>query len=346
MALDIKSFSQSIGVSTATVSRAFSGNGRISEATKERILDEARKAGFSPNIHARRLNMKKTGVIGLYYTFADEAIFDYYNMELAQELIKAAEMRDYAMHLELGRSGKGKEVDRLTDLTRGRGLDGIILVVDGRSSALKLLKAIEGCPVAVITAMPWSPVADEIAIELDIGTGIREAVKELAQLGHNRIGLIRGTADEGKLAAYQEAVEEYGLKVDERLIAKGPLSFADGRSAFNTLASHSPSAVICSTDVLALGALNEAQRLGLRVPEDISIVGMDDLAFSAFTTPALSSIGIPRQQMAHTAVDCLLARFDMGKTSGRRASSKHTINTFFVPRASVSKTGKKKSSIN
>ncbi|WOO40714.1 LacI family DNA-binding transcriptional regulator [Rubellicoccus peritrichatus] len=346
MALDIKSFSQSIGVSTATVSRAFSGNGRISEATKERILEEAKKAGFSPNIHARRLNMKKTGLIGLYYTFADEPIFDYYIMELAQELIKAAEMRDYAIHLELGGSAKGKDVDRLAELTRGHGLDGIILVVDGRSSGLKLLKAVHDCPAAVISGMPWTPVGDEIAIELDIRSGIHEAVKELAKLGHSRIGFIRGTADEGKLAAYKEALEELGLIVDPRLIAKGPLSFADGRNAFNQLAAHSPTAVICSTDVLALGALNEAQRLGIRVPEDTSIVGMDDLAFSAFTTPSLSSIGIPRQQMAKTAVDCLLARFDMGKNLGRRASSKHVINTFFVPRSSVCKNETKKNSIN
>ncbi|WP_309383301.1 LacI family DNA-binding transcriptional regulator [Cerasicoccus frondis] len=334
MPLDIVEFSKQIGVSTATVSRAFSGRGRISEKTRERVLEEARARGFSPNVHASRLNSKRTNQIGLYYSFSEDPIFDYYNMELAQEIAKAAEKRGQAVHLELSRTGKG-ENHRLRQLTGGGGLDGIILVVDGRTSGARLLESVQGCPVVVVTNRAWAPIQKEIVVELDIFSGMVDAVRDLASLGHKRIGFIGGTGITAKVNGFRRILEDCKLTVDPKLIAEGSVSFSDGQKAFHQVASQRPSAVFCATDVLAMGALNEANAMGLNVPGDISIVGMDDLAFTAYTTPSLSTVGIPRSQIAKTAVDSIISQLDDEESESPRALAKHVIGSYYVPRASV-----------
>lgn len=337
MALDIKSFSEKVGVSTATVSRAFSGNGRINSATRTRILEAAERLGFSPNVHAQRLNNKRTGMLGLYYTFSDEAIFDYYNMELAQEIAKAAETREYSVHLELGRSGKALDEKRLRDLTSGFGLDGFIVVSDSLTSSSRLLKAIRGCPAVVISGETWKPVGQEIAVELDVTTGIREAIATLAGLGHKRIAFLSGNGPPAKLSAFKFALEENGLKFEPSLVAPAHKSFADGQLGFENVYRYKPTAVLCATDVLAMGTLNQASKLKCRVPKDVSVVGIDDLGFTAFTTPALATVGIPRDQIASTAVGRLLARIDGGDAHAVKGPSRYVISSYFLNRGSISK---------
>lgn len=334
MSLDIIEFSKQIGVSTATVSRAFSGRGRISEKTRKRVLEEAKNRGFAPNVHASRLNSKRTNQIGLYYGFSADPIFDYYNMELAQEIAKAAEQRGLAVSLELGRSG-ANENDRLRQLSRGAGLDGVILVVDGRTSGVRLLESIQGCPVAVFSNRPWTPVGKEIIIELDILSGMGDAVRDLVSKGHDRIGFIGGSGIADKLNRFRKVLAENQLLVDPQLIVEGCVSFADGQRAFHRIASQRPSAILCATDVLAMGALNEAKAMGMEVPADISVVGMDDLAFTAYTTPSLSTVGIPRTQIAKTAVESILSQLEDEESRRPRAAAKHVIGSYYVPRASV-----------
>jgi DNA-binding LacI/PurR family transcriptional regulator len=336
MSLDIKSFSERIGVSTATVSRAFSGKGRISKKTQAHILAEAKLHGFSPNIHAQRLNRKKSEVIGLYYSFGEEPIFDYYNMELAQEIAKAAEQRGYSLHLELGGKEPEQIESRLSELSSGYALDGVIIVSDGRASSQRLLQSIKRCPVAVITGAAWQTEKSEIAVELDIESGMRAAIKELVQLGHQRIGFICGAARTGKLTSFRNALSSYGISLAPELVIEKAKSFADGQQGLKTLLPQAPSAIFCATDILAMGALNGAQAMGYNVPNDLSIVGMDDLAFTAFTTPGLSTIGIPRAQVAKTTVDLLLGQIEReSESTTPNVGSRHSIQSYFVARGSI-----------
>lgn len=337
MALDIKTFSEQIGVSTATVSRAFSGRGRISDETRARVLEEAKRYGFAPNVHASRLNMKRTGLIGLYYSFSDVPIFDYYNMELAQEVAKAAERRDYAVHLELSGSSSDRENERLRALTRGNGLDGVILVVDGRSSGLRQLKHVEGCPATVITSKPWPPHGDETIVELDLNKGITEAVSELVKLGHRKIAFLASNKNTLKLNNFCRALQDHGLEARSELIVNGAIDFAQAQEAFRQIAPRRPSAILCATDILALGVLAAASQLGLEVPRDLSVVGMDDLGFTAFTTPSLATIGIPRAQIASTAVDSILSRLESENSTVPRRSERRIIGSLFIPRCSISR---------
>lgn len=331
--LDIKSFSEKIGVSTATVSRAFSGRGRISPTTRTRVLKEAKRLGFVPNVHASRLNSRKTGVIGLYYTFSDEVIFDYYNMELAQELAIAAEKRDYSIHLELGRAGGTSDKTRMRELSIGNGMDGVVVVSDSKTNGQHMVKSVKGCPVVVITSESWTPIHNEVTVELDVTSGIREAISTLAQMGHQKIGFLDSGSHGIKKRAFRFALEEHNLRYDEKLVAIADKSFSDGQLAFERIYRYKPTAILCATDIIALGAMNRANKIKCRVPEDISIVGIDDLGFTAFTTPGLATVGIPRDQVAATTIDQLIARFE---SDGQKTGvSRYIISSYFLNRASV-----------
>ncbi|WP_309399434.1 LacI family DNA-binding transcriptional regulator [Cerasicoccus maritimus] len=332
--MDIREFSEIVGVSTATVSRAFSGRGRISKKTQERILEEARKHGFAPNINARRLSSKFSGVIGLYYTFGEEIIFDYYNMELAQEIAKACAGRGISLHLVL-RSPSQPDL-QLNNLIAGKGLDGVIIVADSERSLDGLGKVISDCPTIVIANQVWSNHLSTGFIHLDFESGIEQAVQTLVRLGHRRIGFIRGLSDDTKLKAYQTALVASGIKVDQSLIVNGPKTIEDGQRAVGILLKKKIDAVVCCTDLLAIGALQGAVKLGVSVPEQLSIVGMDDLALASQTSPPLSSIGVPRSKIAASAIQMLESV--MSASDGNAAAAPqfmHTVNTFFVERESI-----------
>ncbi|WP_309383291.1 LacI family DNA-binding transcriptional regulator [Cerasicoccus frondis] len=333
--MDIREFSEIVGVSTATVSRAFSGRGRISKKTQERILEEARKHGFAPNINARRLSSKFSGVIGLYYTFGEEIIFDYYNMELAQEIAKACAGRGISLHLVL-RSPSQPDL-QLNNLIAGKGLDGVIIVADSERSLDGLGKVISDCPTIVIANQVWPKNPSTGFIHLDFESGIEQAVKCLVRLRHRRIGFIRGLSDSTKFKAYQSTMEACGLKLDKSLIAEGPKTIEDGQRAIGVLLKKKVDAVVCCTDLLAIGALQGAAKLGVSVPDQLSIVGMDDLALASQTSPPLASIGVPRSKIAASALQML--ENVMNASDGNTAATPqfmHTVNTFFVERESIS----------
>lgn len=333
--MDIRTFSTLIGVSTATVSRAFSGRGVIGAQTRERVLSEARRLNFSPNVLARRLSMQSSGVLGLYYSFGDEAIFDYYNMELAQEVAKAASVAGYGLHLELAprrTPAPNDPATQLAALAAGKSLDGLVLVSDGRESARTLLAEVGGTPAVVITGESLAGLPFLAQIVIDFVPGIRAAVDHLIAVGHRRIGYIRGLGDTAKLAAIKTSLAVHSLTLDERATRTGPKTFSDGQRAFSELRAAGVTAALCATDILALGAIHAASAAGVSIPRDFSIVGIDDLAFAAHTAPTLSSIGVPRDTLARTAIEALVAA--LKKTDDDTPSATLPVSTYFIPRES------------
>ena len=332
--MDIREFSSLVGVSTATVSRAFSGRGRISKKTQERILSEAHKHGFSPNINARRLSSRLSGVIGLYYTFSDEIIFDYYNMELAQEIAKTCAERSISLHLVL-RSQSRKDL-QLNHLVAGKGLDGVIIVTDSQRSLDGLGDVIHNCATVVVSNQIWTDNPSRGFIHLDFDSGIAQAVTRLVSLGHRRIGFIRGLMDESKFEAYTRALMQNGISLDQELVTTASKTILDGQRAISSLLKKNITAVICCTDLLAFGALQGAINESVSVPDELSIVGMDDLALTSQTAPPLSSIGVPRNRIAEGAVKMLDQMLDAPKDSeGQHGRFMHTVSTFLVDRASI-----------
>ncbi|EIQ00633.1 transcriptional regulator [Opitutaceae bacterium TAV1] len=335
--MDIKKFSRLAGVSTATVSRAFSGRGRIREATRARIFELAAEHGYTPNIHAQRLNASRTSIIAVYYSFSTAPIFDYYNMELAQEIAKAAGARGYTTNLELGQK-TGEPSPGLQRAAAGGGLDGIILVADSRAGALAFLQRFKSLPVVIIANDAWNLPEAAGLVRIQQESGINEAVSALKAAGHTRIGFIHGLADAAKHDAFLRALRTQGLDASSAPAASGPLSFEDGERAVGELLPAKVTAVLCSTDILALGAISGADKRGVRVPGDLSIVGIDNLSFTPFTRPPLASVGIPRTEIASAAVATLDQLVeDATATDGQQTPRQliHTINTRFILRESL-----------
>lgn len=334
--MDIKQFSKLVGVSTATVSRAFSGNGRISAETRSRIFALAREHGYTPNIHAQRLNSRKNNILGVYYSFSSEPIFDYYHMELAQELAKAAAAGGYTVHLELAQK-TAEPSDSLLRSVAGGGLDGIIIVGDSQEDAVAAIRKFHPCPCVVIANRLWD-LPDAVGIvRINQDSGIAEAVAKLHEVGHRRIGLIRGKSGGSKLDAFLKAVRAQGLTAPADLVKIGPRSFEDGVRAIGELIPAKISAVLCSTDIIALGAISGAASAGLSVPGDLSIVGIDNLAFTPFVSPPLSSVGIPRREIAEAAVSIIDQVVERSITDPGHPPRQfiHTINTRFIHRGSI-----------
>lgn len=341
--MDIKKFSALVGVSTATVSRAYSGNGRISEATKNRIFQLAEAHGYTPNIHAQRLNSRKSSIIGVYYSFSSAPIFGYYHMELAQELSKAAHSYGYTTHLELTQE-MGEPSMALQRTISGNGLDGIIMVGDTREGAVEALKKFKPCPCVVIANRAWELNEAGGLVCINQNSGISEAIAHLKKAGHKKIGFIRGLSGGAKMEAFEKAMAQQDLTCDPRLIRVGPMSYEDGQRAISELIPLKVTAVLCSTDILALGAISGATKAGVGVPADLSIIGIDNLAFTPFVNPTLASVGIPRREMAESALSIL---HQLIEESGTRESKGHrqyihTINTRFIPRESLSHAPKTK----
>ncbi len=331
--MHIRSFAKISGVSIATVSRAFNPNGAIKAETRERILRLAAKHGFTPNIHAQRMSSRTSSVLGIFYSFSAEPIFDYYNMELAQQLAFEASKAGFTAQLEL--SSAEDQQQHLRQLVQNRALGGIVLVAEGEESAKALLSGIESCPSVVISTTPWSNSPTMGLVHLNVAPGIDLALGHLLQGKHTRIGYIRGKADETKLAAYQNFMRSKGLIVDPAWISAPCSTFAEGGAMAVELARKGLSAILCATDILALGALHDLTASGLNVPRDISIVGIDDLAFSSYITPSLSSIGVPRQQLSQSAVEILMRVIRDDREGRSRPQYVHTVNATFTPRGST-----------
>lgn len=340
--MDIKKFSLLAGVSTATVSRAFSGNGRIKEATREHVFKLASEHGYVPNIHAQRLNARRTDIIAVYYSFSTAPIFDYYNMELAQEIAKAAGARGFTTNLELTQETTAPSLG-LQRAADGGGLDGIILVADSLAGARTFLERFKTLPVVVIANHDWELPEAPGLVRIHQDSGIDEAVAALRAAGHTRIGFIHGLADTAKHDAFLNALRVQGIDADAAPMAAGPQSFEDGERAIGELLDANVSAVLCSTDILAIGAITGADKRGVRVPEDLSIVGIDNLAFAAFSRPPLASVGIPRTEIADAAVEILHQLVEASPAAGAAASASaapvaqrvRTIDTRFLNRASL-----------
>jgi DNA-binding LacI/PurR family transcriptional regulator len=332
--MHIRSFAKISGVSIATVSRAFDPNGVVKAETRERILSLAAQHGFTPNIHAQRMSSRQSSVLGIFYSFSDEPIFDYYNMELAQQLAFEASKAGFTAQLELSSSAE-QQRKHLRQLVENRSMGGIILVAEGELSAKALLAGTEDCPSVVISTTSWPNSPTMGIVHLNVAPGIDLALTQLRQGNHTKIGYIRGKADATKLAAYQNFMKRKGLVVEEGWITPACSSFSDGGRLAVDLARRGVSAILCATDILALGALHSLTASGFQVPGDISLVGIDDLAFSSYVTPALSSIGVPRGQLAQSAVEILTRVIRDNREGNSLPQYLSTVNATYISRGST-----------
>lgn len=308
MSQNLEDIARLAGVSRSTVSRVINHHPSVSEITRAHVLKVIEAAGFRPNLAARALVTQRVGVISVVIPQSLVATFtDPYFPLLLREITMEASRHDYAVMLWVG-DGKEEE-ERFCERILRKGLfDGVIVTsaVDGDPLAVELQRA--GFPSVLI----GPPYVDEIpSIDVDNRTAGREATEHLIGLGHQRIGCITGPltmgAAQNRLQGYKDALAFHDLPIDSSLIFEGQYDEQSGYDGLMALHRQDLTAMFANSDVMAQGVLRAANALGLRVPEDLALVGYDDMPFAATTTPPLTTIHQPIDQLAQIATQKLIA---------------------------------------
>jgi len=305
----MKDVAQQAGVSASTVSHVINGTRFVSDGLRERVLGTMRELSYQPNGVARSLRTKRTNVVALVIPDITNPYFP----EVARGVQDVAEKRDYVVILCNTDRVLSRELRFLETLRRQR-VEGLILNPSGVT--IRDLRELEeaSIPVVLIGSQIDHPELDVVLV--DNTRGAYNAVKHLIDLGHRRIGLVGGprTASSGeqRFQGYIRALMEHGLPIDEGLITEGPFTNGGGYECMKQLLAlqSPPTAVFASSDVMAIGALMAIQETGLRVPDDLSLVGFDDIAEASATVPKLTTIAQPKRQTGEVAAQLLFNRIE------------------------------------
>src|SRR5579862_5970932 len=263
--MNIVEFAKALNLSIGTVSRALNDRPEVSPKTRQFVLEKARELGFSPNANARRLVTGRTSLIVLECPQNTHIMSDRYLVEMARAVEEAAGEQGYDLLLHLGTRRHGP--------TEVQAVDGLIIISDPDTTLDDLLKLTANgrTPAVVITSQEFTPEIEQVSyVCLDLMTGVHEAFDRLAAFGHRRVGYIgSGHPLPGSIS---KIMTEAGLDWDPKLAIEAGITQEAGFQAARkilALPTH-PTALFARTDVLASGAIQAAQQLGLRVPEDLS----------------------------------------------------------------------------
>lgn len=312
MALTIKDIAKAANVSKAAVSYVINGKPGVSEETRRRIVEIMRQANFRPNATARGLAGQRTEMLGLVIP----DITDMFYANIVRGVENKANDFGYTLNLCTTHAVPSRERDVLDIFTSGR-VDGVILMAYSLSrDYLEKLKR-RGVPFVLID----SPVQDDsvFSIAIDNEDAGYQATEYLIELGHKEIAFIHGSRDstdsEQRFAGYCRALQEHGLACRENLVKSGQYERAGGYQAAKDLlrteasgasGTSAPTAVFAANDQMALGVLAAAQELGLRVPEDLSIIGVDDIEAVSLVNPPLTTVRQPMYEVGVEATEALV----------------------------------------
>ncbi|MGW0908554.1 LacI family DNA-binding transcriptional regulator [Streptomyces sp. NPDC002853] len=308
MSSSLKEVAARAGVSARTVSNVVNGSARVSAPTRQRVQEAIDELGYRPNLAARSLRAGRTGVIGL----AIPELHSPYFAELAGLLADGARRRSWTVIIDQTH-GDAEAERRLLTGDSGRVMDGLII----SPWALEAQEVVTTAPLPVVLLGERSPhgLADRVAV--DNVAAANEATAHLLALGRRRIAAIglqphlcNGTAEQ-RADGYRNALRRAGITPQpqwERTV--DALHRADGARAMAELLDGNmvPDAVFAFTDELALGALHMAHERGVRVPEELAIVGFDDIEDGRFSHPALTTVSPDKRQIAERALQCLADR--------------------------------------
>ncbi|HET6708048.1 LacI family DNA-binding transcriptional regulator [Amycolatopsis sp.] len=292
----IHDVARSAGVSRQTVSRALNDKAEIDGSTKQRVLDAARALGYRPSRFARGLVRPDTTTIGLVVPDLLNPFFT----EVASGALEAARARGW--HVVVHDTADDPEQELATLRVIGTQVDAVAGYFGRSDDDLERLTA--GIPVVLIGSEPRSSRFPGIGIDGE--DGVREAVAHLVSRGHRRIGMLDGHSTPSvRRRWFLRAAAECGVAVQPGWVAVGAQSVDGGGAALAALLAAHPdvTAVFAFNDVMAIGALREARRFGLRLPADLAVIGFDGLALGTLVEPELSSVAIDTRAVGALAVE-------------------------------------------
>ncbi|NPV54351.1 MAG: LacI family DNA-binding transcriptional regulator [Firmicutes bacterium] len=305
--LTIADVAQEAGVSSSTVSRTLSGKVPVNDDTKKRVLAAIKKLGFTPNAMARSLRNKSTQTIGLVLPDLRNPFFSEIAWGVENESLK----QGYNVLLCNTANSKQKELSYARVLAEKR-MDGVVFAASGdNKEAVQFLTNLQ---IPMILIDRYIPDMGVDIVMSNNESGCRMAMEYLANLGHREIGMITGNPTlitiRQRSSAYYDFIKENGLPSNDKWIVFGCESFDDGYNAGLRVLStiNRPTAIIAGSDLIAVGVMSAARELQLRVPQDVSIVGYDDVPLSRLSNPPLTTIRQPISDMGKVAVRLLVQK--------------------------------------
>ncbi len=332
MSVTIRSVAEEAGVSPATVSRVFNDTAPVEQSTRERILDAADRLGYVPNATARSLSMNTTNTFGVLLPYLTGEYFP----EVIRGLDEAAQKHERFLLLSSSHHTPD-DLKRALRSMYGR-VDGLVLMLPQLAAADFKEHLPEDVPVVLLNCAPGEH--DYGVLSIDNQEGGRLATQHLIEQGHERIGIITGglanyEARE-RLGGYQAAMEAAGLPQKDEWIATGDFSRESAREAIGQLlaADSPPTAVFASNDYMAMGAIHALRENGLSVPEDVAIVGFDDLPSAKHFTPSLSTVNARMGDLGTQAVSMLLSLMDNSVENNQPSQRVQQLDPHLCVRAS------------
>jgi len=311
------------GVSLPTASQALNGRARVSSATRTRVQQAARQLDYTPNAAARRLILGRSDSVAIVPGLNMTGIFsDLFYRAVLTGVGSVFEDAGYRM-LIAPPLRAGGEAPQFVKMAHAREIDGILVV--GVADRRWILEAIDsGVPVALLDNDVFDlPVP---AVVNDNAGGAYTATQHLAALGHTRIGFLGAAVDypfgRETHQGYLQALTEAGVARDPELESLVSIDTEEARRRAAALFAlpDRPTAVFAVTDTLALGVMKAAREQGLRIPSDLSVVGMDDIELAAVTDPGLTTVRIHKEEMGRRA-----ARILLDLLTGRATGQKTTV---------------------
>ncbi|NOZ27846.1 MAG: LacI family transcriptional regulator [Chloroflexi bacterium] len=326
----IKDVAKRAGVSVTTVSHVLNETRYVSPELVARVWEAVEALNYQPNAVARSLRRKRTHTLGMIIPDNSNPFF----AEVARGIEDVC--FDLGYNVILCNSDQDPQKERrYIDLLTEKRVDGIVFVAAGdRAEHLEAVLT-RRVPVVVIDRELQDVQCDRVLT--DNRTGGRQATEHLIQRGRTRIACIAGPSDVTpsweRVWGYQDALTEAGLPFDEQLIRRGNFQAASGYRAMRELLALSdpPTGVFACNDMMAIGAICAISEAGLRIPEDIAVVGFDDIALASYTNPPLTTVAQPRQEIGRLAAEMLIERI----SNRSRPPQRHLLETWLVVRQST-----------
>lgn len=332
--MNILTVAQRAKVSKATVSRVMNGTANVSPETAERVRRAVEELNFYPDINAQTLGSGRSGLYGLIISDITNPYFP--------ELVKAFE----DMAVEHGQDVLISNTDydparmeRCVVRMLQRQVDGVAIMTSEMEESLIQSFSARQIPTVFMDTQTTAPNA--VVVNVDYAAGVRQSLQHLFSLGHKRIAFISGplklSSARIRYEAFLEELREHGIEKDDRLIEEGDHRTDGGHEAMKRILARGmkPTAVFASNDLTAIGAMGALHEAGYAVPQDISVVGFDDIQLSAYTSPTLTTLHVPRRELAATAFRSLFRHRDEPLRKRTQPHSESVITPRLIVREST-----------
>ena len=330
--MDIRDVARRAKVSTATVSRTVNQVATVDAQLAKRVWKAIEELGYYPNRQARALVSGRSRVFGLIVSEITNPFFP--------EIVQTFETLAVEQHYEILLTSTIHDPKRMELAVRrmieGR-VDGVAILTFGMEEDLLEHLRFRNLPLVFVDIGPKAPRVSNIRV--DYADGIRQAVQHLAALRHERIGFIAGPlrlrSAMARKDAFQASMKEIGLPVKPDFLVEGDHRLEGGKRALKKLAElrERPTAVLCSNDMTAIGVMREAFELNIKVPQDLSVIGFDDIRMAEFLTPPLTTVQMSQSELARLAFEALLK--EVKRETPIPEGSEYVLKTHLVLRNST-----------